>query len=301
MPAEILDGKAMARQMRRLIPEQVEAVKAKGVEPHLVSIQVGEEPASSIYVSNQKKSFEASGIRYTLRQFDPGTSEEDLLQLVKELNRDPTVTGVILQLPLPHGIHPSRLHSAIRPEKDVEGMNPANLGFLVQERPIIVPCTALAVYEMIRSCGVVLRGKEAVVVGHSPLVGKPISILLLNALATVTICHIATEDVAAKTRRADLLIVAAGKPGLIRGPMVRPGAVVIDVGINLVEMKEKGSGGETRRRSVGDVVFDEVRKVAGHLSPVPGGVGPVTVAVLLRNTLRSAAIAADVELPPFGP
>ena len=298
MPAKILDGKAIAREMRRSIPAAIEAIKAKGIQPHLVSIQVGDDPASSVYVSNQEKSCVASGIQYTLKTFDGATTEETLVTYVERLNDDPSVTGVIIQLPLPAGIRAARLQALIRPEKDVEGMNPANLGLLVQERPIIVPCTAQAVFEMIRSTGLELRGKEAVVVGHSPLVGKPISILLLNALATVTICHVATEDIASQTRRAEILIVAAGKPGLIRGSMIRPGAVVIDVGINLVEVRDDSlQDGPTKRRSVGDVVFEEAREVAGHLSPVPGGVGPVTVAVLLQNTLRAAALAAGIDLP----
>lgn len=291
MSAEILDGKAMARQMRESIPAEIDALRAKGVTPHLVSIQVGDDPASSLYVAHQQKSFEGAEIPFTLRHLDSGTTEEELIRCVNELNDDPSVTGILLQLPLPEGIHPSRIHPAIRPEKDVEGMNPTNLGSLVDERPIIVPCTALAAYEMLLSTGVSLRGKEAVVVGHSPLVGKPISILLVNALATVTTCHIATKDVGAHTRRAQILIAAAGVPGLIRGSMIRRGAIVIDVGISLVEVDEKG---EKRRRSVGDVVFDEAREVAAYLTPVPGGVGPVTVAILLKNTLRAAALTAGI-------
>ncbi|MCZ6602006.1 MAG: bifunctional 5,10-methylenetetrahydrofolate dehydrogenase/5,10-methenyltetrahydrofolate cyclohydrolase, partial [Planctomycetota bacterium] len=240
MPAKILDGKAIAKEMRRSIPAAIEAIKAKGIQPHLVSIQVGDDPASSVYVSNQRKSCIASGIQYTLQTFDGATTEDVLVAYVERLNDEPSVTGIIIQLPLPAGIRAARLQALIRPEKDVEGMNPANLGLLVQERPIIVPCTAMAVFEMIRYAGVDLRGKEAVMVGHSPLVGKPISILLLNSLATVTICHVATEDVAAQTRRAEILAVAAGRPGLIRGSMIRPGALVIDVGINLVEVREEG-------------------------------------------------------------
>lgn len=282
MTAEILDGKAIARRMREAIPKQLEEIRAKGKSPHLVSIQVGDDPASSVFVNHQKRSFEASGIPYTLRRFGKGMSEEELAGRVEEVDRDPTVTGIILQLPLPEGIRPSTIYSRIRPEKDVEGMNPSNLGYLVQERPIIAPCTAAAVYEMIRSCTGTLRGKEAVVVGHSPLVGKPTSMLLLNDLATVTVCHIGTEDLASHTRRAEILVTAAGVPGLIRGSMIRPGAIVIDVGTSLAE--------DSQGRSVGDVVFEEALAVAGYVSPVPGGVGPVTIAVLMRNTIGMGTV-----------
>lgn len=287
MPARILQGKEIALKMRRELPEQLEAIRAKGVEPHLVSILVGEDPASTVYAASQKRSFAKAGIPYTFRQLQGGTSEEDLLACVRKLDGDPSVTGIILQLPLPKGIDPSRIHQAIRPEKDVEGMSPSNLGSLVLERPGLLPCTAQAVYEMIRSAEMELEGKEVVVVGHSPLVGKPISLLLVNDLATVTTCHIGTRDVGAHTREAEILIAAVGKPGLIRGSMIRPGALVIDVGISVVEAKEGA-----RSQSVGDVAFDEALEVAGQITPVPGGVGPVTVAVLLRNTLRAAALQA---------
>ena len=189
MAARIIDGKAIGKELRATIPGQVERLKAQGVQPHLVSIQVGDDAASSIYVANQRKRCIDAGLLYTLHQYDAQTTEEELAAHVESLNGNPSITGVILQLPLPPGIRAARIQSLIRPEKDVEGMNPANLGVLVQERPIIIPCTALAVFELIRSTGVELRGKEAVVVGHSPLVGKPVSILLLNALATVTTCH----------------------------------------------------------------------------------------------------------------
>ncbi len=310
MTAKIIDGKTIGKQLRASIPGQVERLKAQGVQPHLVSIQVGDDAASAMYVANQRKRCIAAGILYTLRQYDVETSEEELAAHVQSLNENPSITGVILQLPLPAGIRAARMQSLIRPEKDVEGMNPANLGVLVQERPIIIPCTALAVFELIQSTGIELRGKEAAVIGHSPLVGKPVSILLLNALVTVTTCHVATEDLASETRRADILVTAAGVPGLITGSLIRPGAVVIDVGITLQESFDSGKGdgpsgagaaGGKRRQTVGDVVFEEAKEVAGHLTPVPGGVGPVTVAMLLSNTIRAAALSAGLEPPPLFP
>ena len=305
MAAKIIDGKAIGKELRATIPRQVERLKAQGVQPHLVSIQVGDDAASSIYVANQRKRCVAAGIIYTLHPYDGQTTEEELAAHVMGLNEDDSITGVILQLPLPPGIRAGRIQSLIRPEKDVEGMNPSNLGVLVQERPIIIPCTALAVFELIQSTGAELRGKEAAVVGHSPLVGKPVSILLLNALATVTTCHVATGDLGRETRRADILVTAAGVPGLITGSMIRPGAVVIDVGITLQESfdgdKGDGGAGGKRRQTVGDVVFEEAVSVAGHLTPVPGGVGPVTVAMLLSNTIRAAALSAGLEPPPLYP
>jgi methylenetetrahydrofolate dehydrogenase (NADP+)/methenyltetrahydrofolate cyclohydrolase len=198
------------------------------------------------------------------------------------LNEDPRVTGILLNLPLPEGLDTPAMQYAIDPYKDVEGVNPANIGLLFYDQPIIAPCTALAVREVLKEAGVAVRGQEAVVVGQGSVAGKPVSLFLLQQMATVTCCHIATRDLARHTRRADILVVAVGKPGLITGEHVKPGATVVDVGINRVT---DDSGGH---RIVGDVAFDEVRNVAGVLTPVPGGVGPVTVAILLRSAAEAA-------------
>jgi methylenetetrahydrofolate dehydrogenase (NADP+)/methenyltetrahydrofolate cyclohydrolase len=247
----------------------------------LVSLEVGQNPAADVYVRNQQRAAHEVGIDMEVKNLPVGTSEADLLTVIAELNRRPEVSGVIVQRPLPHGIDPRRVQTAIDPHKDVEGMHPANMGSILYREPLLPPCTAAAAQRLIVETGMDLRGAETVVVGHSEIVGKPIAILLLHHLSTVTVCHIGTRNLTDHTRRADILVVAVGKAGLVHGDMIKPGACVIDVGIN------QGADGKI----VGDVDFASVHEVAGFLTPVPGGVGPVTVATLLRNTLRAAGAA----------
>jgi methylenetetrahydrofolate dehydrogenase (NADP+)/methenyltetrahydrofolate cyclohydrolase len=224
------------------------------------------------------------GIEYSLLQLPSQTSQRDLKFTIRRLNDDPTVTGIMMHLPLPAHIDAPRMQYEIDVVKDVEGVNPANIGYVVYGHTLIAPCTALSVIELIKSTGVALRGAEAVVVGASEIAGKPIALLLAEQLATVTLCHVATRDLRSHTRRAEVLVVAVGKPALIGAEDVRDGAVVIDVGINRVTQPDG------TKKTVGDVDFESVKQKAAHLTPVPGGVGPMTVAMLLRNTLRSAEI-----------
>lgn len=248
----------------------------------LVSLEIGQNPAADVYVRNQRRAAAEVGIEMEVQNLPLQTAEQDLLRAIDDLNRRDDVAGVIVQRPLPHGIDPRHVQSAIAPHKDVEGMHPANMGAILYREPVFPPCTAAAAQQLILETGVDLRGAETVVVGHSEIVGKPIAILLLHHLSTVTVCHIGTRNLTAHTRRADVLVVAVGKAGLVHGDMIKPGAVVIDIGIN------QGTDG----RITGDVDFAAAQQVAGFLTPVPGGVGPVTVAMLLRNTLRAAGAQA---------
>lgn len=276
MPAQILDGKQVAQQMRLKLRPARDALGPRPIR--LVSVEVGQNPASAVYVRNQQRAAAEVGIEMEVRNLPLATTEEDLVAAIRDLNQRAEVAGVIVQRPLPPGIDPRTVQSAIDPTKDVEGMHPANMGAILYREPLLPPCTAAAAQHLILATGLDLRGAETVVVGHSEIVGKPIAILLLHRLSTVTVCHIGTRSLIEHTRRADILVVAVGKAGLVHGDMIKPGACVIDVGIN------QGADG----RIVGDVDFESACAVAGHLTPVPGGVGPVTVAMLLRNTLRAA-------------
>ncbi len=230
-------------------------------------------------MKSQKKGCEEIGIDYQVEQLSQDISEEELIQFIKEKNQDEKITGIILQMPLPQQINAEKVQEAIEPSKDVEGMNPQNMGLLFYGWPGLAPCTALAVMELIKSTGTSIKGKQVTLVGHSSLVGKPLTMLLLSSQfdsATTTVCHIATRDLASHTKRAEILIVAVGKPGLIKGDMIKEGAIVIDVGINRVEGK-----------IVGDVVFEEAKEKASLITPVPGGVGPVTTAMLLKNIVTA--------------
>jgi methylenetetrahydrofolate dehydrogenase (NADP+) / methenyltetrahydrofolate cyclohydrolase len=276
LPAQILDGKQLAGQMRLDLRT---ARTALGSQPvHLVSVEVGQNPAAAVYVRNQQRAAKEVGIDMEARNLPVQTTEAELVAAIEALNRRPEVAGVIVQRPLPPGIDPRVVQSAIDPSKDVEGMHPANMGAILYREPLLPPCTAAAAQQLILNTGLDLRGAETVVVGHSEIVGKPIAVLLLHRLSTVTVCHIGTKNLSSHTRRADIVVVAVGKAGLVHGDMIKPGACVIDVGIN------QGPDGKI----VGDVDFASVSAVAGYLTPVPGGVGPVTVAMLLRNTLRAA-------------
>jgi len=280
--ATIIDGAALARTIREQVGARIAELATHGKTVHLTAVLVGSTAAGELYAQRQKETCAAVGINYELVTLPADATFDDVSGTIERLNRDLSVTGIMLHLPLPKHLDATVLQHKIDPVKDVEGVNPANIGYVVYGHTLIAPCTALAVIELIRATGVELRGAEAVVVGASEIAGKPIALLLTEQMATVTLCHIATRDLKAHTRRADIVVVAVGKPGLITGDHIRDGAVVIDVGINRVKQTDGTS------KTVGDVVFDEVDKRAAHLTPVPGGVGPMTVAILLRNTLRSA-------------
>ncbi len=286
MAAKIIDGHAVAERIRVDVRRQVEEFAQKGVRLKLAALMVGAPPAGLVYARSQERQCAEMGIAYELIQLPLECGAEGLAERIEQLNRDPAVTGIMMHLPLPQWIDTTAMQYRINPYKDVEGVNASNIGMVFYAEPIIAPCTALAVMELVRETRTEIRSAEAVVVGQGPIVGLPISVFLVQQMATVTCCHIATRDLAAHTRRADLLIVAAGKPGLITADLVKPGSVVIDVGINRV--KTINAEGQSTVKTVGDVDFDAVREVAGAVTPVPGGVGPVTVATLLRNTVEAA-------------
>lgn len=279
MSAQLIDGKAVAARMRARLAEARRSLGSRAVR--LVSLQVGSNPAAEVYVRNQRKAAAEVGIDMEVVGLPDGSTQEQLIAAIHQHSARTEVAGVIVQRPLPPTIDARAVQMAIDPRLDVEGMHPANMGAILYREPQFPPCTAAAAQQLILETGIDLRGAETVVVGHSEIVGKPIGLLLLHRLSTVTVCHVGTRNLMLHTRRADILVVAVGKPGLVRGDMVKPGAVVVDIGINqLVD----GS-------IVGDCEHDSVAAVAGYLTPVPGGVGPVTVAMLLRNTLRAAGAA----------
>jgi len=320
MPAQIIDGDALAGKIRDSLTQEIEGLRSKGKEPHLTAVQLGENPASKIYVRNQQRNCEAIGIRYTLLQVPGDTDESGLTERIQALNADDAVTGIILQMPLPKDIDARKIQSIINPLKDVEGMNPANMGRLVYGDANPGPCTAVGAVELLKATGVPIEGQNAVVVGHSEIVGKPISLLLLGLNATVSTVHIFTKDVPSFVGNADILFVAAGKSQavwarykrakkkdpatpspdlspLIAADMIKPGAVVIDVAINRIPKALDSEGkpvlnekGKPAMKTVGDVDFEAAKEVAGHITPVPGGVGPMTVAMLLKNTVETAKL-----------
>ncbi len=299
MSAKLLDGKALAGKIKEGLKKEIEELKSKNIVPSLTAVQVGENPASAVYVRNQKKSCEEMGVNYRLEQLEGGISEDDLVKFIEKLNKDDKVNGIILQMPLPSQIDARKVQKMIVPDKDVEGMNPANMGMLVYGCPNLAPCTALGALELLKSSGVELKGKEVTIVGHSEIVGKPITLLLLESLTespTPTVCHIATGDLAFHTKRADILIVAAGKAGLIKGDMIKEGAIVIDIGINRVPLLDEqgkpvmNDKGKPKKKTVGDVIFDEAVEKASYISPVPGGVGPLTVTMLISNTVKACKL-----------
>ena len=280
MAAQLIDGKSVARKVKEEVKKEIVKLKeGHKAFPLLLAVQVGENPASAAYLKSQKKGCEEVGIDYQVQQLPQEVSQEELIQFIKEKNQEGKITGIILQMPLPEQIDAEKAQEAIDPSKDVEGVTPQNRGLLFYGWPGLVPCTALAVMELIESTGTSIKGKQVTLVGHSSLVGKPLALLLLSSpfdSATTTVCHIATRDLAQHTKRAEILIVAVGKPGLITADMIKEGAMVIDVGINRVEGK-----------IVGDVVFEEAKEKASLITPVPGGVGPVTTAMLLKNTVKA--------------
>ena len=280
---KIIDGKKLGARIKEETAAQVRRLAERGVHVSLDAIMVGDPAAGAIYARSQEQRCSDVGIEYRLHTLGPDADESRIRTLIGKLNQDPNVTGIMLNLPLPAGIDTPALQYAIDPYKDVEGVNPANIGLLFYDHPIIAPCTALAVMEILKEAGVNPRGLNATVVGQSAIAGKPVSLFLLREMATVTCCHIATRDLVEHTRNADLLVVAVGKPRLIGPGHVRSGAIVIDVGINRV------TGPDGQRKIVGDVLYDDVKEVASVITPVPGGVGPVTVAILLRSAADAAA------------
>lgn len=285
MAARIIDGKAIAQSLRETLAAEVEALSARGIVPGLAVVLVGEDAASQVYVRNKAAQTKAVGMRSIEHRLPADTSEADLLRLVATLNADDAVDGILVQLPLPPQIDAQRVIEAIDPEKDVDGFHPVNAGRLATGLPGLVPCTPQGSMRLVDSVRTDLAGLEAVVVGRSNIVGKPMAQLLLQRSCTVTIAHSRTRDLAEVCRRADILVAAVGRPELVRGDWIREGAIVIDVGINRVPAPEAGEG---KTRLVGDVAFEEARARAGAITPVPGGVGPMTIACLLANTLQAA-------------
>jgi methylenetetrahydrofolate dehydrogenase (NADP+)/methenyltetrahydrofolate cyclohydrolase len=292
MPAKIIDGKAIAAALRGQIAGEVAKLKAShGLTPGLAVVLVGTDPASEVYVRNKTKAVTEAGMRALDRVLSPDVSELELLALIAELNADPAVNGILVQLPLPKHIDAQKVIHAIAADKDVDGFHPLNVGRHASGSPGLVPCTPLGCIILAKSVLGSLEGLEAVVIGRSNIVGKPVAQLLLAENCTVTIAHSRTRDLPAVCRRADILIAAIGKPEFVRGDWIKPGATVIDVGINRVA----GEGGKSR--IVGDVAYAEACAVAGSITPVPGGVGPMTIACLLLNTLRATCAQNALDAP----
>ena len=273
----IIDGKAISKQIKDEVKEKVAALKAQGVTVTLAVVQVGNDPASSVYVNNKKKACAYTGMESESFELPEETTQEELLSLIEELNGRKEINGILVQLPLPEHIDENAVIRAISPKKDVDGFHPQSVGALCIGQPGFVSCTPAGIIELLKRSGIEIAGKECVIIGRSNIVGKPMAMLLLQENATVTICHSRTANLAEHTRRADVLVAAVGKPRFITADMVKPGAVVIDVGINRVDGKV-----------VGDVDFDAVREVASWITPVPGGVGRMTITMLLANTIEAA-------------
>jgi methylenetetrahydrofolate dehydrogenase (NADP+)/methenyltetrahydrofolate cyclohydrolase len=278
MAARILDGKSLAASVRARVKDEVARLSQRGIRPGLAVILAGDDPASKVYVRNKARACEETGVRSTVIEYPATVTERELLDRIAALNADAAVHGILVQLPLPRGIDPARIIDAVLPSKDADGFHPCNLGALLSGRPGFVPGTPAGVMRLIDHAGVQLAGKRAVIVGRSNIVGRPLALLLLQRDATVTLCHTKTENLEEETLRADILVAAAGKPKLVGAGMVKPGACVIDVGINRL----------ADGKLAGDVDFDAVKNVAGWITPVPGGVGPMTIAMLLENCLNAA-------------
>ncbi|MFW5727073.1 MAG: bifunctional methylenetetrahydrofolate dehydrogenase/methenyltetrahydrofolate cyclohydrolase FolD [Spirochaetia bacterium] len=288
MSAEIIDGKELAKTMRAEIAEEVEKLSTQGVRPGLGVVLVGDDPASNSYVKAKEKACDKAGIYSDDNRLPADTSEEELLKIIDRMNDDPKIHGILVQLPLPDHIDEEKVLLRIKPEKDVDGFHPFNVGKMMLGQQAFLPCTPHGVIQMLIRSGVETKGAHAVIVGRSNIVGKPLANMLLQKAegrnSTVTVCHSATKDMASITTQADILIAAAGKPEMITADMVKPGAVVIDVGVNRVEDSSKKKG----YRLVGDVDFEAIKEKVAKITPVPGGVGPMTITMLLYNTLESA-------------
>ncbi len=281
MPAKLLEGKGVALKIKENIKLEIESLKSKyGLVPKLMSVQVGENPASEIYIKSQEKTAKGLGITYELKKIDAGITQDEFIKIIDSLNKDKSTHGIIVQMPLPQHIDAQLISRYIAPLKDIEAVHPENMGEIIFGKAKILPCTAAACMELLDSIdSLELYGKEAVVVGHSEIVGKPLALLLLNKFVTTTVCHIATGQrgtLPEFVKKAEILIVAVGKAGLVKGDWIKEGAIVIDVGINRVEGK-----------IVGDVEFDKAFEKASYITPVPGGVGPLTVTILMRNVVEA--------------
>lgn len=286
MTACIIDGRALASEIRADLRERTARLSRAGAPPHLAAVRVGEDPASGLYIRSQARACQAEGIQFSEAVLPPDADTGGVIERVEALNREPGVTGILLVKPMGPGVDFALLRSAVRPDKDVEGIHPRNAGGLDATDTVLRPCTAEAAVELALHTGFSFHGRHVVMVGGSETVGVPVALMALGRWATITVCHIYTENLADHTRRADCLFVAAGSPGLITADGVKAGAVVIDIGINRVE-RSTGDG-TVRTVTVGDVDFASVKEKASFLSPVPGGVGPMTVAVLLRNAVKAA-------------
>ena len=287
MSAQTIDGLALSRQMRAELAQRAAALSRGGVTPGLAVVLVGDDPASAVYVRNKVRACEEAGMHSVLERYEATLPEARLLERIAALNADPAVHGILVQMPLPRHIDSHKVIEAISPAKDVDGFSVASAGQLVSGLPGFRPCTPWGCMKLIESTGVPIKGRHAVVIGRSNTVGKPMALLLLQAHATVTVCHSATANLAFHTRHADIVVAAVGRRDTLRGDMVKPGAIVIDVGIN------RNDDGKL----CGDVDFETVRQVAGHITPVPGGVGPMTITMLLANTLEAAERAAAAARP----
>ncbi|HSG75160.1 MAG TPA: bifunctional methylenetetrahydrofolate dehydrogenase/methenyltetrahydrofolate cyclohydrolase FolD [Burkholderiales bacterium] len=281
MAAKIIDGKALSAELRTALKPAVQQLAARGMRPGLAAIVVGDDAASRVYVRNKVRACEETGVRSESHELPARATEREILERVAALNADPRVHGILVQLPLPRGVDAERVLAAVSPTKDVDGFHADNLGLLLRGTPRFLPCTPAGILRLLEHAGVALAGRRAVVIGRSSIVGKPLALLLLQKDATVTICHSKTEHLAALAREADVLVAAAGVPRLVGAEMVKPGACVVDVGIH------RGADGKL----VGDVDAAAVLPIAGWLTPVPGGVGPMTVAMLVANTIRATELA----------
>ena len=289
MPAEVIDGRAIAKKVRAEVAERAKKLAARGIKPGLAFVLVGDDPASAVYIGAKGKATEEAGMYSLTIRLEADTSQAELLARIDALNSDPKIHGILVQMPLPKQIDPDTVIRRIDPAKDVDGFHPVNVGkMLIGKRDGFVPCTPAGIQVLLKQSGVKTPGKNCVIIGRSNIVGKPMAALMMqdseDANCTVTVCHRRTADLPAHTRTADILIVAAGRPGIVTGDMVKPGAVVIDVGTNRVSDPKAKSGTKLQ----GDVDFESVREVASKITPVPGGVGPMTIAMLMANTVRAA-------------
>jgi len=303
--AKLISGPEIAKDIKAEVAEEVkEIVRLKGVKPGLSVILVGDDPASKVYVRNKQLGCEQVGFKSETIRMDESVSTEDLLKKIDNLNHDPSVHGILVQLPLPPQVDQNRVLESIFPEKDVDGFHPMSMGRLVAQQDCLVPATPSGIIEMLKRKDIKIKGKEAVIVGRSVIVGRPMALLLINESATVTVCHTKTRDMGAHTRDAEILIVSAGRPNLIGGDMVSEGTVVIDVGINRI-LKDQADPEILKWRKddfekkgatlIGDVNFLEVEPKASYITPVPGGVGPMTIAMLLKNTLKAAKMQVGLK------
>ena len=296
MTAQIIDGKQVAADMRAELKAEVAELKEKGIVPGLAVVLVGEDPASKSYVTAKERACEDMGIFSNDNRLDADTSQEELMALVEKLNNDPKINGILVQLPLPNGLNEAEVLLAIDPAKDVDGFHPVNVGKMVVGEKAFLPCTPHGILQLLMRSNVTIKGAEAVIVGRSNIVGKPLANMLIQknptGNATVTVCHTRTKDLSYHTKRADILIAAAGRPNTVTADMVKEGVVVIDVGVNRVEDATKKRG----YRLVGDVDFEAVKEKASLITPVPGGVGPMTITMLLYNTVESAKRAAGIDV-----